>query len=268
MKLRLDLLLVQKGIAPSREQARTLIKNGQISVDGKPIVKPSASVEEDADILLTGEILPFVSRGGLKLQRALQVFPIDLKERVCADIGASTGGFTDCMLQQGARLVYAIDVGSGQLHESLRADPRVVNMENTNIRSLGADTLSEAPSFASVDVSFISLSHVLPVMQKILIPGSEAVVLVKPQFEAGKGNVGKKGVVKDPKIHLQVLRNVQRYAQENGFSVAAADHSPIKGPEGNIEYLYYLKKEQEVSAGLDDTQLKHLVETAHHTLDR
>jgi 23S rRNA (cytidine1920-2'-O)/16S rRNA (cytidine1409-2'-O)-methyltransferase len=261
---RLDIVLVQQGLAPSREQAQQLIKNGQVSLDGKPLKKPSLQVEEEAKLLLTGETLPFVSRGGLKLQRALERFPLTLENRVCADIGASTGGFTDCMLQHGARLVYAIDVGTGQLHEKLRADSRVVNMENVNIRSLSADSLPAAPDFASVDVSFISLSHVLPVMREILADGAQAVVLVKPQFEAGRGNVGKKGVVKDPKIHLQVLRSVARYALENGFGVLQAEYSPIKGPEGNIEYLYLLQKGG--STAPDDEQLRQLVAAAHQAL--
>lgn len=266
MKQRLDITLVQQGLAPSREQAQSLIKNGQVSLDGKTLTKPSFSVESDAALLITGETLPFVSRGGLKLQRALERFPLSLEGKVCADIGASTGGFTDCMLQHGARFVYAIDVGTGQLHPSLQSDPRVCNMENTNIRSLSASSLPEQPDFCSVDVSFISLSYVLPVMREILTSDAQAVVLVKPQFEAGKGNVGKKGVVKDPKIHLQVLRSVARFALENGFGVLQADYSPVKGPEGNIEYLYLLQKGGSFAPG--DEVLRELVAAAHQALDR
>lgn len=264
MKQRLDVVLVQQGLAPSREQAQLLIKNGQVSLDGKVLSKPSFSVEPDAAFTITGTALPFVSRGGLKLQRALEQFPLSVEGKVCADIGASTGGFTDCMLQHGAKMVYAIDVGTGQLHPSLQADKRVRNMENTNIRSLTKDTLPVQPEFASVDVSFISLSYVLPVMREILAPGAQAVVLVKPQFEAGKGNVGKKGVVKDPKIHLQVLRSVQRFVLENGFGLLQADYSPVKGPEGNIEYLYLLQKGG--TSGLGDEVLRQLVAAAHQVL--
>lgn len=266
MKQRLDIILVQQGLAPSREQAQQLIKNGQVSLEGKTLSKPSFSVEPDAALTITGETLPFVSRGGLKLQRALERFPLSVEGRVCADIGASTGGFTDCMLQHGAKMVYAIDVGTGQLHPSLLADERVCNMENTNIRSLTRDALPVEPAFASVDVSFISLSYVLPVLREILAPDAQAVVLVKPQFEAGKGNVGKKGVVKDPKIHLQVLRSVQRYALENGFGLLQADYSPVKGPEGNIEYLYLLQKGS--ASALEDGILRQLVAAAHQALGR
>ncbi len=266
MKQRLDVILVQRGLAPSREQAQQLIKNGQVSEDGKVLSKPSVLAEPDVPITVTGTALPFVSRGGLKLQRAMEQFPLSVEGKVCADIGASTGGFTDCMLQHGAAFVYAIDVGTGQLHPSLLADKRVCNMENTNIRSLKRDSLPVQPQFSSVDVSFISLSYVLPVLREILAPSAQAVVLVKPQFEAGKGNVGKKGVVKDPKIHLQVLRSVQRYALENGFGVLGADYSPIKGPEGNIEYLYLLQKDE--TAGLEDEALRQLVAQAHQALGR
>ena len=263
MSSRLDTEMVRRGLAPSREQAQRLIKMGQVSVDGSPASKPSAPVTPENAITLTGEGLPFVSRGGLKLQRALELFPITLAGLTCADIGASTGGFTDCMLQHGAGKVYAIDVGTGQLHPSLLVDPRVVNMEQTNIREV--EGLPEEPRFISADVSFISLRLVLPVIARLLPEGGEAVVLVKPQFEAGKGAVGKNGVVKDPKTHLQVLRAVKGYALENGFALCGAGFSPIRGPEGNIEYLYWLRKGED-RGDVPDTALRQLAEASHQAL--
>ena len=263
MTERLDVALVRRGLTPSREQAQRLIRMGQVTVDGKPAAKPSLPVAPESLLALTGEGLPFVSRGGLKLQRALERFPISLSGLTCADIGASTGGFTDCMLQHGAAKVYAIDVGTGQLHPSLLADSRVVNMEQTNIRYL--ESLPEPPRFISADVSFISLQLVLPVVARLLPEGGEAVVLVKPQFEAGRAAVGKNGVVSDPKIHFRVLRLVKGYALENGLTLLGADFSPVRGPEGNIEYLYWLKK-GEWGEPAADSALLTLVEAARASL--
>lgn len=265
MARRLDAAMAAMGLVPSREQAARLIRDGQVMVNGVVTNRPSTQIDEDAKVEITGGQLPFVSRGGLKLQRALKVFPVHLDGYVCADIGASTGGFTDCMLQHGAVKVYAIDVGTGQLHPSLLEDARVVNMEKTNIRDLPPDAIQPL-DFVSTDVSFISLKHVLPVIYRLLKEGGEAVVLVKPQFEAGRGNVGKKGVVRDPKIHLQVLRDVLRYAAESGLGVTGADYSPVRGPEGNIEYLYLLRKDLPASVG--DNALQQLVTAAHQALDR
>ena len=263
MSVRLDIEMTRRGLAPSREQAQRLIKMGQVAVDGSPAAKPSTPVTPESAITLLGEGLPFVSRGGLKLQRALEIFPITLTGLICADIGASTGGFTDCMLQHGAKKVYAIDVGTGQLHPSLLGDPRVVSLENTNIRSV--ESLPEQPQFISADVSFISLRLVLPVIARLLPAGGEAVVLVKPQFEAGKGAVGKNGVVKDMKTHLQVLRAVKGYALENGFALRGVGFSPIRGPEGNIEYLYWLRKGED-SGEVPDAALQALAEASHQAL--
>ncbi len=263
MKQRLDAAMAARGLAPSREQAQRLIRLGQVMLDGKTVTKPSTPVFPENVITLSGEGLPFVSRGGLKLARALEIFPISLDGKVCVDIGASTGGFTDCMLQHGAKKVYAIDVGTGQLHPSLVEDDRVVNMEKTNIRSLTG--LPEEIQFASTDVSFISLKLVLPVIQLLLPIGGEAVVLVKPQFEAGKGAVGKNGVVKDPKTHLQVLRSVKGYALENGFALKGAGFSPIRGPEGNIEYLYWLQRGEDQGA-VSDEDLRQLADESHKAL--
>ena len=265
MARRLDAAMAAMGLVPSREQAARLIRAGQVTVNGKVASRPSTQLQEDDQVEITGGQLPFVSRGGLKLQRALEVFPISLNGCICADIGASTGGFTDCMLQHGAAKIYAIDVGTGQLHPSLLENPQVVNMEKTNIRDLPPDAL-EPLDFVSTDVSFISMRLVLPVICRLLKQAGQAVVLVKPQFEAGRGNVGKKGVVRDPKIHLQVLRDVARYAAESGLGVTGADYSPIRGPEGNIEYLYLLKKDQTASVG--DHDLQQLVTAAHQALGK
>lgn len=265
MARRLDAAMAAMGIVPSREQAARLIRAGQVTVNGKVASRTSTQVEETDQVEITGGQLPFVSRGGLKLQRALDVFPISLEGCTCADIGASTGGFTDCMLQHGAEKVYAIDVGTGQLHPNLLENPKVVNMEKTNIRDLPPDVIQPL-DFVSTDVSFISLKYVLPVIYRLLKESGQAVVLVKPQFEAGRGNVGKKGVVRDPKIHLQVLRDVARYAAESGLGVTEADYSPVRGPEGNIEYLYLLKKDLPASVG--DNDLQQLVTAAHQALGR
>lgn len=243
--MRLDAAMVARGIAPSRERAKDYIGAGDVFVDGARAKKASASVSDEAVIEYRGEVLPFVSRGGLKLQRAMQEFGIALDDAVCMDIGASTGGFTDCMLQSGARRVFAIDVGHDQLHASLREDDRVANLEGMNIRDLTADDIENVPvNFASVDVSFISLSYVMPVAAKLLVPGGQMACLVKPQFEAGKDKLGKKGVVRSRHTHYDVLVQVTQNAVANGFRVLGLTYSPVKGPEGNIEYLMHIEKAQ------------------------
>ena len=230
-KKRLDVLVCERGLAESRQKAQALIMAGQIFVGGQKIDKAGFAVEESAEIELHGKALAYVSRGGLKLEKALQRFPLDLKGKICIDCGASTGGFTDCMLQNGAAKVYAVDVGYGQLAWSLRQDPRVICMERTNVRYLTAEQIAEPLDFGSVDVSFISLKLILPALRGLLKPQGQVVCLVKPQFEAGREKVGKKGVVRDPEVHLEVLEQ---------FSVKDMDFSPIKGPEGNIEFLGFL----------------------------
>ena len=253
-KTRLDVLLVDQGFAPSREKAKIMLMSGIVYVNGNKEDKPGTAFDpEKAKIEVRGAALPYVSRGGLKLEKALRVFPIDLKNRVCMDIGASTGGFTDCMLQNGAKFVYSIDVGYGQLDWKLRNDPRVACMEKTNFRYVKPEDLAgERPSFASCDVSFISLSRILPAAFDILLPDSEMVCLIKPQFEAGKDRVGKKGVVRDPAVHRDVIRSTFAFTRETGFEILSLDFSPIRGPEGNIEYLMYLKKQgaQETVPGI------------------
>lgn len=243
-KKRLDVLLVEKGLAPSREKAKAMIMAGIVYVNQQKEDKAGAVFPEDAAVEVRGQTLRYVSRGGLKLEKALACFPIDLRGRICMDIGASTGGFTDCMLQNGAAKVYAIDVGYGQLDWKLREDPRVICMEKTNFRYVKPRDLDTAwiPDFASVDVSFISLSRILPPAREILVPGSEMVCLIKPQFEAGREKVGKKGVVRDPKVHVEVIENAVRTARQTGFEVLGLTWSPIRGPEGNIEYLMYLRR--------------------------
>ncbi|MBR4723218.1 MAG: TlyA family RNA methyltransferase, partial [Clostridia bacterium] len=233
-KLRLDVLLVEKGLCESREKAKALIMAGQVYVDGQKCDKAGDTVDASKMPEIRGETLKYVSRGGLKLEKALNTFPIDLNEKICMDIGASTGGFTDCMLQNGAKKVFAVDVGYGQFSWKLRNDARVVNMERTNIRYVTAKDIGIPIDFASIDVSFISLKLVLPVLYELLTPCGEAVALIKPQFEAGRGQVGKKGVVRDINVHLSVVENILSFAQNTGFSVYGLSYSPIKGPEGNI----------------------------------
>lgn len=251
MKKRIDLLLFERGVCESREKARTSVMSGIVFVDGQRVDKPGTAVSEDAAIELRGTQLPYVSRGGLKLEKAIRLFGIDLQGVTAADIGASTGGFSDCMLQNGAVRVYAIDVGYGQLAWKLRSDKRVVVMERTNIRFVTPEMIGEPLDFATVDVSFISLKLVMPVMRILLKAGGEAVVLVKPQFEAGRDKVGKKGVVKDPAVHQEVTETFLSQAVSFGFSVKAMTFSPIKGPEGNIEYLAHLSLAAEGEASVD-----------------
>ncbi len=247
MKERLDVLLVKQGYAPSREKAKAVIMAGNVFVDGQREDKAGTAFDGTKIRLeVKGSPLKYVSRGGLKLEKAVSSFGVALKDKVCMDIGASTGGFTDCMLQNGAAKVYAVDVGYGQLDWKLRTDERVVCMEKTNFRYMQPADIAERPDFASVDVSFISLTKILIPARNLLAPEGEMVCLIKPQFEAGKEKVGKKGVVREPEIHREVIGKVADYADGIGFDVSGLDFSPIQGPEGNIEYLVYLKKRGEI----------------------
>lgn len=264
-KERLDALLTAKGLFESRARAQAVIMAGQILVNEQKIDKPGTQVPEDAAIRILGDKLPYVSRGGLKLEKALKIFPISVEGKVVADIGASTGGFTDCALQNGAAKVYAIDVGYGQLAWKLRSDERVVNMERTNVRYLEKEHLAEMVDAATIDVAFISLDKVLPAVHKILKPEGFVIALIKPQFEAGKENVGKKGVVRDPKVHEAVINNVIAFAKNEGFGIAGLEFSPIKGPEGNIEYLLYLTLQTDDAVDAD--YVSELVSKSHGDLD-
>lgn len=244
-KTRLDVALTERGFAESREKAKALIMSGIVYVNNQKSDKAGNNVKHDDIIEVRGAALKYVSRGGLKLEKAIKSFDITLEAFICADIGASTGGFTDCMLQNGAKKVYSIDVGYGQLAWKLRTDERVVNLERTNFRYVTSDEIPEALNFASVDVSFISLYHILPNLHTLLENGGRAVCLIKPQFEAGKENVGKKGVVRDKSVHIAVIEKIIALVSENGFSLLGLDYSPIKGPEGNIEYLCYIEKNEQ-----------------------
>ena len=270
MKKRLDVVLVEQGQAQSRERAKAMIMAGIVYVNDQKADKAGITVKEDDRIEVRGETLRYVSRGGKKLEKAMQVFPVVLEGCTCMDIGASTGGFTDCMLQNGAVKVYAVDVGYGQLAWSLRTDERVVNLERTNIRYITEEQVPQPVDFISVDVSFISLTLVLPVAHRLLKDGAQMVCLVKPQFEAGKDKVGKKGVVRDPQIHREVIRKVIDCAAELGFWVRGLDFSPIKGPEGNIEYLLFLQKPQQEALPPEETvaeeQIAGVVDSAHQSL--
>ena len=266
-KIRLDIALTQKGLAESREKAKALIMAGQVYLNGQKELKAGASVKPDDEIEVRGSRNPFVSRGGLKLQKAAEKFDIDLSGCVCMDIGASTGGFTDCMLTHGAKKVYSIDVGYGQLAWKLRTDERVVNMERTNFRYVTHEQIPEDIDFASVDVSFISLKIILPVLRELLKADGQAVCLIKPQFEAGREKIGKKGVVRDPQVHIEVVENTVAFALENGFDVKNLDFSPIKGPEGNIEYLMHIEK-SEAPQKLCGITPEELVRLSHGELDK
>lgn len=263
-KKRLDVLLFEKGMVPSRERAKAIIMSGIVYVNNQKADKAGMSIPEDAEIEIRGKTNSFVSRGGLKIEKALTYFQIDPKDLCAMDIGASTGGFTDCLLTRGARKVYSIDVGYGQLAWKLRQDPRVVCMERTNIRKVTPDMLDDVPEFAVIDVSFISLKLVLPVVAQLLNERGRIACLIKPQFEAGKGKVGKKGVVREPEIHLDVLNAFIENAHEAGFHVYNLTFSPIKGPEGNIEFLGYIGKDGE-DADIDTAAL---VAEAHGALDK
>lgn len=253
MKERLDVLLVSRGLAASREKAKAVIMSGLVYVNGQKEDKAGSTFDEvDSIIEVRGNSLKYVSRGGLKLEKALKVFPIKLDGCICMDIGASTGGFTDCMLKEGAAKVYSIDVGHGQLDWKLRNDERVVCMEKTNFRYLEPDSIDEAVDFASCDVSFISLDKILPVAYKLLKSSGNMVTLIKPQFEAGRDKVGKKGVVRDPLVHREVVQRIMEVAGNAGFSLLGLSFSPIKGPEGNIEYLLWLGMPEYKATGVTD----------------
>lgn len=268
MKERLDILLVRQGLAPSREKARAVIMTGNVYVNGQREDKAGASFEEEkVHIEVKGAPDKYVSRGGLKLEKAMETFEIGLAGTVCMDIGASTGGFTDCMLQNGAVKVYSVDVGHGQLAWKLRQDERVVCMEKTNFRYVQPSDIADRLDFASVDVSFISLTKILVPARNLLKEKGRMVCLIKPQFEAGREKVGKKGVVREPEIHEEVIRKIIGYAQEIGFAVQGLTFSPIKGPEGNIEYLVYLEKTEQSSSGESMEQLiSDTVKAAHQKL--
>lgn len=259
-KTRLDIFLFENGFAKSRSAAQAIIMEGLVYINNQKAMKAGESVSGDEKIEIRGKTLAYVSRGGLKLEKALKVFPISLDGFICMDIGASTGGFTDCMLQNGAKKVYSVDVGYGQLAWSLRQDERVVNMERTNIRYVSRDEVPDILDFFSVDVSFISLKKVLPVAYSLLKENGTGVCLIKPQFEAGRENVGKKGVVRDKNVHIEVIKDVLLAISEIGFSVMGLDFSPIKGPEGNIEYLAYVKKTDEKGIEPD---IEKIVELSH-----
>ncbi|WP_337491611.1 TlyA family RNA methyltransferase [Vescimonas sp.] len=262
-KTRLDVLLTERGLLDSRQKAQATIMSGIVFVNGQRVDKVGTAVSNDALIEIRGTTLPYVSRGGLKLEKAMQTFPLTLTGKICADIGASTGGFTDCMLQNGAKKVYAVDVGYGQLDWKLRNDARVVCMERTNARYLTHEEIPEELDFASVDVSFISLNLIFPALYGLLREGGEIACLIKPQFEAGREKVGKKGVVRDPAVHLEVLEHFLIHAKENHFTVLGITYSPIRGPEGNIEYLGFLRKSEEPDAAVD---LQAIVEASHTAL--
>lgn len=267
VKERLDLLVVRNGLAPSREKAKALIMEGKVIVNDQREDKPGSTFPVDSLIRIKGEVMPFVSRGGYKLAKALEVFLICLTDTICMDVGASTGGFTDCMLQNGAKKVYSVDVGTNQLAWKLRQDERVVSMEKTNIRYVKKEDIPDEIRFVSIDVAFISLTKVLEPVYNIMQTGAYMVCLIKPQFEAGREKVGKKGVVRDEKVHVEVIRHVVNFSCGTGFRIQGLDYSPVKGPEGNIEYLLYLQKENDVVVcDLTDTQIDEVVKKAHQEL--
>ena len=268
MKERLDVLLVSQGLATSREKAKAVIMAGNVLVNGQREDKAGTMIDVKAQITVKGSQLKYVSRGGLKLEKAMSHFDLTLAGKVCMDVGASTGGFTDCMLQNGAVKVYSVDVGHGQLDWKLRNDERVTCMEKTNIRYVVPEDIAEPPAFVSIDVSFISLTKVLLPVRNLMTADGEIVCLIKPQFEAGREKVGKKGVVRDPKVHEEVIHKVIDYAAEIGLESRNLEFSPIKGPEGNIEYLLHLKKKkrpEEVAPF--EISVEEVVKKAHETLD-
>lgn len=262
-KERLDVLLVNRGLVESREKAKAVIMTGDVFVDNQREDKAGQKFPEQAVIEIRGKKMKFVSRGGYKLEKALAVFPICLEGSVCMDVGASTGGFTDCMLQSGAAYVYAIDVGTNQLAWKLRQDERVRSMEKTNIRYVTPEDIGEPVDFVSIDVAFISLTKVLGPVREMMRDGASMVCLIKPQFEAGREKVGKKGVVRDKAVHREVIESVEKYAKSLGFVIYGLDFSPIRGPEGNIEYLLYLKKEQAEPDDLSPEEREKICETVN-----
>lgn len=268
MKKRLDVLLVERRLADSREKAKAIIMTGNVFVNGQREDKAGTTFDEEkASIQIKGHTMKYVSRGGYKLEKAIEVFGVDVRDKVCMDIGSSTGGFTDCMLQNGAVKVFAVDVGRGQLDWKLRQDERVVSMEKTNIRYVTPEDIGEAVAFASVDVSFISLALVLPAARNLLTEDGHMVCLIKPQFEAGREKVGKKGVVRDKAVHIEVIEKVIGIADRLHFKVLGLDYSPIKGPEGNIEYLIYLEKRPKNEAPVHESvDVGRVVEQSHASL--
>ena len=269
MKERLDVLLVSQGLAASREKAKAIIMSGNVLVNGQREDKAGTMIDVKAEITVKGGQLKYVSRGGLKLEKAMSHFDLTLEGRVCMDVGASTGGFTDCMLQKGAVKVYSVDVGHGQLDWKLRNDPRVVCMEKTNIRYVTPEQIEEPAAFVSIDVSFISLTKVLPPVRELMTEDGEIVCLIKPQFEAGREKVGKKGVVRDPKVHEEVIEKVIDFAATVGLESRELEFSPIKGPEGNIEYLLHLlKRPDAASVEPFAGNVQEIVAQAHGTLDK
>ena len=268
MKERLDVLVVSRGLAPSREKAKAIIMAGNVMVDGQREDKAGSMFPDTVDITVKGHTLPYVSRGGLKLEKAMTHFGVTLKDKVCMDVGASTGGFTDCMLQNGAVKVYAIDVGHGQLDWKLRNDQRVICMEKTNIRYVKPEDIEDRIQFSSIDVSFISLTKVLGPVKELLTDDGEIVCLIKPQFEAGREKVGKHGVVRDASVHKEVIDMVMNYAVSINFEVLNLEFSPVKGPEGNIEYLLHLLKHQSGEYSNIPVDSGEIVRKAHETLDK
>ena len=266
-KKRLDILVHELGYVQSREKAKAIIMAGLVYVDNQKADKPGVAYPVNAKLEVRGATQKYVSRGGFKLEKAMTSFPIDLNGKITMDIGASTGGFTDCMLQNGAKKVYSVDVGYGQLDWKLRNDERVVNLERTNVRYITEEQVPDKIEFFSVDVSFISLKLVLPPARNLMADNATAVCLIKPQFEAGKENVGKKGVVRDPKVHQNVVESIVDFCINNGFDVMGLDYSPIKGPEGNIEYLIYIKKSEAPVLSLNLSP-QELVENSHLVLDK
>lgn len=267
MKERLDVLIVKKGLADSREKAKAIIMSGNVFVNGEREDKAGTNFDEKSVIEIKGKTLKYVSRGGLKLEKAMKHFDVTLNGCVCMDVGSSTGGFTDCMLMNGAVKVYAVDVGRGQLAWKLRQDERVVCMEKTNIRYVVQEDIEDKIDFASIDVSFISLTKVLGPVKNLLIQNGQIVCLIKPQFEAGREKVGKKGVVREKSVHIEVIEKIINFASSIGFSVLNLEFSPIKGPEGNIEYLLHLKNNEE-SIICDDINVTNIVDTAHSSLSK
>ena len=266
MKERIDNLLVRKGFFETRQKAKFAIDNGNIYVNNIVIEKSSKLIEEDVNIEVRGKIMPYVSRGGLKLEKAIQVFKIVLQNKTCIDIGASTGGFTDCMLQNGAQKVFAIDVGYGQLDEKIKNNPKVINLEKTNIKEINIDNF-EKVDFISIDVSFISLTQVLDNAYKLLKNNAEIVILIKPQFEAGVENISKNGIVKNPKIHNKVIEKIIMFSNSLGFEILGVNYSPIKGLAGNIEYLCYMKKNsKKIDLFKIREEVKQIVEESHKKL--
>lgn len=264
MGQRIDVLLVSRGLAASRQRAQRLIENGSVTVNGKLVTKASASFDDEDVIKVLGQDIPFVSRGGLKLQKAFETFEISVSGMVCADIGASTGGFTDCLLQHGAAFVYAVDSGHDQLHASLKERPDVCNMEGINARNMTPELFGKNIEFLTMDVSFISITKILPVLCGISTDYACAVCLIKPQFEAGREFVGKKGVVRDKKVHLRIINEITAFSRSLGFGIAGLTWSPIRGPEGNIEYLMYLKKH--TAEDISDMTIRQTVEAAFSAL--